>query len=137
MYFDCFLRIPNVWLGQPELLIYTDSDWIKVKGGATDIVPFAVNPNYFPLFTDGIDTLVKIRMENSNLAHWVDLVPDGVDPFSMVAVKALDVEKIYLGVSLVDEVFVRWPDTAIKVPVYDDLGLIVGAKHLVEDTLIA
>lgn len=112
MYFDCFLRIPNEWLGQPELLLYTDTGWRKVKAGESNVEPFAVNPNYFPLFTDGISTLVKIRMEYSNLLRWIENVPEGVDPFSMVAVRALDVENIYLGISLTEEVYLRWPETA-------------------------
>ena len=66
---------------------------------------------------------------------WLSLVPEGIDPFSMEAIRALDVEEIYLGISL-DEVYLRWPEVNITVPIYDDLGVLKGTEPLIKDTLI-
>lgn len=141
MYFDCFLRIPNEWLGLPELKIYTDTDWQRVLSANSpeevEAIPvFALNPNYFVLYSNSEDSLVKIRLEQENMMRWLSLVPEGIDPFSMVAVRALDVEGIYLGISLEEEVLVRWPELNITVPVYNDLGVLIGTEPLVKDTLI-
>ena len=66
---------------------------------------------------------------------WLSLVPEGIDPFSMEAIRALDVEGIYLGISL-DEVYLRWPEVNTTVPIYDDLGVLKGTEPLIKDTLI-
>ena len=141
MYFDCFLKIPNELLGLSDLKIYTDTDWQRVLSAKSpeevEAIPvFALNPNYFQLYSNSEDSLVKIRLEKENMMRWLSLVPEGVDPFSMVAVRALDVEGIYLGISLEEEVLVRWPELNITVPVYNDLGVLIGTEPLVKDTLI-
>ena len=140
MYFDCFLKVPNEWLGKPELKIYTDENWQKVLSAKTpeeiEAVPiFALNPNYFPLYCNLEHSLIKIRIEAANMLTWLSLVPEGIDHFSMEAIRALDVEDIYLGIGL-DEVYLRWPELNITVPIYDDLGVLKGTEPLIKDTLI-
>lgn len=140
MYFDCFLKIPNEWLGLPELKIYTDSDWQRVLSAKSpeevEAIPvFALNPNYFTLYSNLQYSLVKIRLEKENMMRWLSLVPEGVDPFSMEAVRALDVDGIYLGIGL-DEVYLRWPELNCTVPVYDNLGVLIGTEPLIKDTII-
>ena len=140
MYFDCFLKIPNEWLWKPELKIYTDENWQMVLAAKTsdeiEAIPvFALNPNYFQLYCNLEHSLIKIRIEADNMRTWLSLVPEGIDPFSMEAVRALDVEDIYLGIGL-DEVYLRWPELNITVPVYDDLGVLKGTEPLIKDTFI-
>lgn len=140
MYFDCFLKVPNEWLGKPELRIYTDENWKRVLATETpeeiETIPvLALNPNYFPLYCNLEHSLIKIRMEADNMRTWLSLVPEGIDPFSMEAIRALDVEDIYLGIGL-DEVYLRWPELNITVPIYDDLGVLKGTEPLIKDTLI-
>ena len=140
MYFDCFLKVPIEWLGQPELKIYTDTNWQLVKAAKTEeeveaLPVFALNPNYFQLHSNLQYSLIKIRLEGYNMEAWLSLVPEGIDPFSMEAVRALDVEDIYLGIGL-DEVYLRWPELDTSIPVYDDLGVITGTEPLIKDTQI-
>ena len=140
MYFDCFLKVPLSWLGQPELKIYNDTNWKAYLSANTpeekEAIPiFALNPNYFPLYCNLEHSLIKIRIEAYNMRTWLSLVPEGIDPFSMEAIKALDVEGIYLGISL-DEIYLRWPEVNITVPIYDDLGVLKGTEPLIKDTLI-
>lgn len=140
MHFDCFLKVPNEWLGKPELKIYTDENWKRVLTAKTpeeiEAIPvFALNPNYFPLYCNLEHSLIKIRIEANNMLTWLSLVPEGIDPFSMEAIRALDVEDIYLGIGL-DEVYLRWPELNITVPIYDDLGVLKGTEPLIKDTLI-
>lgn len=140
MYFDCFLKVPLSWLVQPELKIYNDTNWKAYLSANTpeekEAIPiFALNPNYFPLYCNLEHSLIKIRIEADNMRTWLSLVPEGIDPFSMEAIRALDVEGIYLGVSL-DEIYLRWPEVNITVPIYDDLGVLKGTEPLIKDTLI-
>ena len=140
MYFDCFLKVPNEWLGKPELRIYTDENWKRVLATETpeeiETIPvLALNPNYFPLYCNLEHSLIKIRIEADNMRTWLSLVPEGIDPFSMEAIRALDVEDIYLGIGL-DEVYLRWPELNITVPIYDDLGVLKGTEPLIKDTII-
>ena len=140
MYFDCFLKVPNEWLGKPELKIYTDENWQRVLAAKTPeeikaIPVLALNPNYFPLYCNLEHSLIKIRIEAANMLTWLSLVPEGIDHFSMEAIRALDVEDIYLGIGL-DEVYLRWPELNITVPIYDDLGVLKGTEPLIKDTLI-
>lgn len=140
MYFDCFLKVPLSWLGQPELKIYNDTNWKAYLSANTpeekEAIPiFALNPNYFQLYCNLERSLIKIRIEANNMLTWLSLVPEWIDPFSMEAIRALDVEGIYLGISL-DEVYLRWPEVNITVPIYDDLGVLKGTEPLIKDTLI-
>lgn len=140
MYFDCFLKVPLSWLVQPELKIYNDTNWKAYLSANTpeekEAIPvFALNPNYFPLYCNLEHSLIKIRIEADNMRTWLSLVPEGIDPFSMEAIRALDVEGIYLGISL-DEIYLRWPEVNITVPIYDDLGVLKGTEPLIKDTLI-
>ena len=140
MYFDCFLKVPNEWLGKPELRIYTDENWKRVLATETpeeiETIPvLALNHNYFQLYCNLEHSLIKIRIEADNMRTWLSLVPEGIDPFSMEAIRALDVEDIYLGIGL-DEVYLRWPELNITVPIYDDLGVLKGTEPLIKDTLI-
>ena len=140
MYFDCFLKVPLSWLGKPELKIYNDTNWKAYLSASTpeerEAIPvLAINPNYFPLYCNLEHSLIKIRIEANNMLTWLSLVPEGIDPFSMEAIRALDVEDIYLGIGL-DEVYLRWPEVNITVPIYDALGVLKGTEPLIKDTLI-